>query len=373
MKTSAFSDIDSSRGGYADAVDRPPSARRDVTLGIVVFAATLVILAGGWAALSRAASAPTRTTTPSGFALGTPPVGSSSPSAAPVGSAGIDPGATPFTPSLAPGPSGEPATVVLTGAGDIALCDSNGAQLTSDLLLKQPGWFFTVGDNAYEDGSDKVYADCYAPTWGRILDRTILPVPGNHDWLTNGADGYLHYFGARARPDGTDYYSMDLGAWHIVVLESDCTKVGGCKPDSPQGRWLAQDLAQSTAHCTLAFWHHPRYSSGEHGDQLQVAPFWDALYQAGAELVVNGHDHDYERFAPQDPNGQETRPNGIREIVVGTGGGALRQFHSTQPNSEFRMAGNFGVLQLTLKPASYEWQFIPATGTVSDSGTAPCH
>jgi acid phosphatase type 7 len=354
-------------------VDRPPSARRDVTLGLVVFAATLVILAGGWAALSRVGSAPARTLAPSELALGSPVLGSGPPSAPPVDSGGIAPGATPFVPSLAPGPSGEPATVVLTGAGDIAVCGSDGAQLTSDLLLKQTGWFFTVGDNAYEDGSTGDFAKCYAPTWGRILDRTILPVPGNHDWLTTGANGYLNYFGSRATPNGTDYYSMDLGAWHIIVLESDCTKVGGCKPDSPQGRWLAQDLAQSTAHCTMALWHHPRFSSGEHGDQLQTAPFWDALYAAGTELVINGHDHDYERFAPMNPSGQETRPNGIREIVVGTGGGSLRQFVSTQPNSEFRLASTYGVLRLTLHPASYDWEFLPATGTVSDSGTAPCH
>ena len=355
-------------------MNRPNTASRDVALGVLVFVATLVLLGGGWAMLSRASSSPTRTPAGSGVAIATQEPGGPSVSDVPVGSAGIAPEATQLIPSIGPGPSGEPATVVLTGAGDIAVCDSDGARQTSDQLLAQKtGWFFTVGDNAYENGSDKVYAECYAPTWGRVLDRTILPVPGNHDWLTKGAGGYLKYFGARAQPNGTDYYSMDLGAWHVIVLESDCTKVGGCKPDNPQGRWLAQDLAQSTAHCTMALWHHPRFSSGEHGNQDQVAPFWQALYSAGAELVVNGHDHDYERFAPMDPNGQETRPGGIREIVAGTGGGALRPFNQPAANSEFRLAGSYGVLRLTLHPASYDWEFLPANGTVADAGTAPCH
>ena len=352
--------------------------RREIPLVLVVFAATLVILAGAWSIVTRTSSRPTPTHNlppgPSAVAGASQEPTSSAASEEPVSSAGIAPNATQLIPSIAPGASGEPGTVVLTGAGDIAVCDSDGAQQTSNQLLAQKtGWFFTVGDNAYEDGSRQVYAKCYAPTWGRVLDRTILPVPGNHDWLTTDASGYLDYFGGRAEPNGTDYYSMDLGAWHIIVLESDCAKVGGCKPDNPQGRWLARDLAASTAHCTMALWHHPRWSSGEHGDQEQVAPFWTALYNAGAELVINGHDHDYERFAPQDPNGQETRPGGIREIVVGTGGGALRQFHTIQPNSEFRLAGSYGVLRLTLHPASYDWEFLPADGSVSDSGTTPCH
>ena len=348
--------------------------RREIPLVLIVFVATLVVLAGGWWIFSRTSGTPRATHVPSTIAAATDGRITPPPSDAPVGSAGIAPNATQLIPSIAPGPSGEPATVVLTGAGDIAVCDSDGAKQTSDQLLAQKeGWFFTVGDNAYEDGSNEVYDTCYAPTWGRILDRTILPVPGNHDWLTRNAAGYFDYFGARAEPNGTDYYSMDLGAWHIIVLESDCTKVGGCRPDNPQGRWLARDLAQSTAHCTLALWHHPRWSSGEHGDQQQVAPFWTALYNAGADLIINGHDHDYERFAPQDPSGQETRPGGIREIVVGTGGGALREFHTIQPNSEFRLAGTFGVLRLTLDPASYDWEFLPSNGSVSDSGTTPCH
>jgi acid phosphatase type 7 len=355
------------------------TVRRDIPLVLIVFVATLVVLAGSWSILGRASSRSTPAATPpagaSGIAVGGSASGNSSAaSPGPVSSGGIAPDATPLVPVLTPGPSGEVPTVTLTGAGDIAVCDSDGAKLTSDLMLRQPGWFFTIGDNAYENGRPGDFAKCYAPTWGRILDRTILPVIGNHDWLTKDASGYLDYFGARATPTGNDYYSMDLGGWHIVVLDSDCAKVGGCKPGTPQGDWLAQDLASSTAHCTLALWHHPRFSSGEHGDQLQVAPFWQMLYDAHADLILNGHDHDYERFAPMDPSGKETRPNGIREIVVGTGGGALREFHEIQPNSEFRLQKVFGVLQLTLHPASYDWQFMPADGSqITDAGSTPCH
>ncbi len=345
--------------------------RGDAMLLVVVFVATLVILAGGWSLLANDTREPSRAThPPSAVAVG----GSAQPGDS-VGDGGGPGAAGPsqFVPSLSPGPSGEPATVVLTGAGDMGKCGLDGAKQTSDLMLTQPGYFFTLGDDAYENGSPTEYADCYAPTWGRLGDRMILPVVGNHDWLTPGAAGFRDYFGVQGEPSGRTWYSMDLGAWHIIVLDSDCSKVGGCNANSEQGKWLADDLAQSTAHCTIAMWHHPRFSSGEHGDNLGTAPFWQMLYQAGTELVLNGHDHDYERFAPMDPTGTVVRPGGIREIVVGTGGGGTRPFNATAPNSEFRLTGTYGVLQLTLHPASYEWQFMPTSGSVTDSGTAPCH
>jgi len=356
-------------------VNRPTTASRDVALGVLVFAATLVLLAGGWAMLSRASSPPTRTPAASGVAAASQLPGGPSAGDVPVGSAGIAPDATQLIPSIAPGPSGEPATVVLTGAGDIAVCDSDGARQTSDQLLAQKtGWFFTVGDNAYENGSDKVFAECYAPTWGRVLDRTILPVPGNHDWLTKGASGYLKYFGARAQPNGTDYYSMDLGAWHIIVLESDCSKVGGCRPDNPQGRWLAQDLAQSTAHCTLAFWHHPRFSSGEHGNNAFTQPLWQDLYDAGADLILDGHDHTYERFAPQTPDGRLDPDRGIVEMVVGTGGRSHYSFSVIRDNSLVRDNSTWGVERLVLADGRWSFEFLPVPGeTFSDSGSGSCH
>ncbi len=292
----------------------------------------------------------------------------------PAGSSGSSPTASGS--SVGPGASGD-EVVVLTGAGDIADCSVAGASQTSDLLLAQAGVFFTAGDNAYGNGSAKDYTACYAPTWGRVLDRTTLPAPGNHDWNTDNAAGYRAYFGpiagAGAGAGDATWYSKDLGAWHVVVLDSNCAKVGGCDAASPEGRWLAADLAASDARCTLAIWHHPRFSSGEHGNDVAVAPFWEILHAAGADLIVNGHDHDYERFAPQTPAGEVLRPGGIREIVVGTGGGELRGFPSVAANSEFRQAGTYGVLRLTLHPVNYDWEFLPVSGSVADGGSTPCH
>jgi hypothetical protein len=275
-------------------------------------------------------------------------------------------------PAVGPAASDAP-TFVLQGAGDIARCKTDGAMQTSDLLLRQPGWIFTAGDNAYEDGSEASYAKCYAPAWGRVLDRTILPAPGNHDWHTKDARGYRDYFGARATPHGTTWYATTIGTWHVVVLDSECEKVGGCGPSSPQGRWLADDLAASREVCTLAIWHEPRFSSGFHGDAKAVAPFWDALYAANAELIVNGHDHDYERFAPQTPDGQFDPTHGIRELVVGTGGAELRDFTHGTPNAQFRLAQTLGILRLTLHPTGYDWAFLAVDGSIKDSGSTGCH
>jgi hypothetical protein len=342
--------------------DRRALVRQAVLLA-VVFVATVGLLLGGAVLVGGShIVAPQRSPATS------PAAGASFPGSAAAASGSANPSGSPLA-------SGEVPTIVITGAGDIADCGSNGAMQTSDLLLQQPqGSFFTAGDNAYEVGSAANFRDCYAPTWGRVLDRTILPAPGNHDWVTKDAAGYLAYFGTKAAPGGVTWYSMDLGGWHVVVLDSECDQVGGCDASSPQGRWLAHDLETSPARCTLAIWHEPRFSSGEHGNDLQVAPFWDLLEQDGAELVVNGHDHDYERFAPQDPAGQGERPGGIREIVVGTGGAGLRQFRATKPNSEFRIAGEWGVLRLTLEPTRYGWEFLPAGGAlIGDSGSTPCH
>ena len=253
------------------------------------------------------------------------------------------------------------ADPVLVGAGDIADCALDDDSATADLVAGIPGTVFTAGDNAYPNGTADQFRDCYGPTWGRFLDRT-RPAAGNHDWETKDLAGYVGYFGTAAEPKGVSWYSYDLGTWHVVVLDSDCSSVGGCGADSVQGRWLAADLASSTARCTLAIWHHPRFSSGEHGNDTDVAPFWRALYDAGADVVINGHDHDYERFAPQDPNAHEDRVRGIREFVVGTGGAALRTFPTTAANSELRAAVAHGVIRLVLHPSSYEWSFIPTTG-----------
>ena len=259
------------------------------------------------------------------------------------------------------------ASVVLVGAGDIADCD---AEPTAALLDNIPGTVFTAGDNAYPDGSASDYASCYDPSWGRHKART-RPAPGNHDYQTSGATGYYNYFGALAGPAGRGYYSYDLGAWHIVSLNSNVSMSAG----SAQETWLRADLTASTKGCTIAYWHHPRFSSGSsHGSSTQSAGVWQALYDAGAEIVISGHDHEYERFAPQTPSAAADPARGIREFIVGTGGAGLYSFATPLPNSEVRDDASFGVLKLTLSDGSYTWEFIPIAGdSFTDSGSGTCH
>ena len=265
-------------------------------------------------------------------------------------------------------------SVVLVGAGDIADCkDLTGAEATAKLLDQLAGTVMAVGDLAYPDGSKENFA-CYDKTWGRAKSRT-RPAPGNHEFHAAGASPYFDYFGATAGDPKTGYYSYELGAWHIIVLNSECKDVGGCEPGSPQERWLRSDLAAHPAACKLAYWHKPLFSSGgAHGNDLTVKPLFQALYDAHADVVVGGHDHDYERFAPQNPDGAADPANGIREFVVGTGGKNHRPFRESKLNSEVRDATAFGVLKLTLKPKSYDWQFIAEAGkSFTDSGTGACH
>ena len=261
-------------------------------------------------------------------------------------------------------------TVVLVGAGDIAECDSNGDEQTAALLDKIPGTVFTAGDNAYHDGTASEFNSCYAPSWGRFLSRT-RPAPGNHDYRSSKASPYFGYYGARAGEAGVGYYSYNLGAWHIVSLNSEIPM----KPGSPQEQWLRADLAATKAKCTLAYWHSPRFSSGtEHGSDSSTQPLWQALYENGADVVIAGHEHNYERFAPQTPSGQADPDSGIREFVAGTGGADHYEFGPPIANSEVRNGDTWGVLKLTLAPGAYKWQFIPVAGkTFSDSGSARCH
>jgi hypothetical protein len=263
---------------------------------------------------------------------------------------------------------------VLVGAGDIADCkDLSGAEATAKLIEQIPGTVMAVGDLAYPDGSAENFK-CYDQTWGRLKDRT-RPTPGNHEFHTEGATPYFDYWGAAAGDPKTGYYSYDLGAWHIISLNSECEAVGGCDAGSPQEKWLRADLAAHPVACTLAYWHKPRFSTGSaHGDDLSVKPLWVALYDANADVVVGGHDHNYERFAAQTPDGVADPKRGIREFVVGSGGKNLRSFRDPEPNTEARDNTAFGVLKLTLKPHSYDWQFIPQAGkTFTDSGTGECH
>jgi hypothetical protein len=264
-------------------------------------------------------------------------------------------------------------TAVLVGAGDIADCRSlDGAFATAKLLDAIPGTVFTTGDNAYPNGTAQQFAECYGPTWGRHRART-RPAVGNHDYHTTNAAHYFAYFGAAAGEPGKGYYSYDLGAWHVIVLNSHCAKVG-CEPGSPQERWLREDLASRNTACSLAYFHHPRFTSGVHGNSVEVTALWQALYEAGVELAIGGHDHDYERFAPQTAAGLLDRERGVRQFVAGTGGKKLRRFSRTKPNSEVRSNASLGVLKLTLRPRSYDWEFVPVAGGMSvDSGTDTCH
>ena len=271
-------------------------------------------------------------------------------------------------------PSGEPAAspVVLVGAGDIADCRSDRAAATADLLDDIDGTVFTLGDNAYERGSRREYEDCYRPTWGRHLERT-RPVPGNHEYGTAGAAGYFGYFGERAGDPARGYYAYDLGAWHIYALNSNCDDVA-CGPASAQVAWLEGDLTANPRRCTLAYWHHPRYSSGRHGNIAETDRLWDVLYEAGAEIVLAGHDHSYERFAPMSASGDPDPDRGVVAFVVGTGGRALYEFHDILPTSRSRDAASWGVLELTLFADRWSSRFVPVAGqSFTDAASGTCH
>ncbi len=259
--------------------------------------------------------------------------------------------------------------VVLVGAGDIANCElGTGAAATARVLDRIPGTVFTAGDHAYPSGTAKEFETCYESTWGRHKART-RPAPGNHDYLTNAAAPYFDYFGERAGSDRRGYYSYSLGAWHIVSLNSSIA----ADRRSPQIEWLRQDLAEHRTACTLAYWHIPVFSSGAHGDNPHMAEVWRVLYEFGADVVINGHDHDYERFAQQNPKGKADPVRGIREFVVGTGGAGVYQFKRVRPNSEVRFYQAYGVIKLTLGATDYAWEFVPAAGEpFRDSGVGQC-
>lgn len=264
---------------------------------------------------------------------------------------------------------------VLVGAGDIASCDSPGAEATAALVEKIPGTVFTAGDNTYTNGTAQEFARCYGPTWGRFKDRT-MPAPGNHEYqLDPKATGYYEYFGAAAGDPAKGYYDYTLGSWHVIVLNSNCAEVGGCQEGSAQETWLREVLAASRADCTVAITHHARFSSAlAHGSALELQPLWQRLYESGADLVISGHDHVYERFRPQRPGGAADPAFGLRQFVVGTGGRDHRNFGVPLPGSEVRNGTTFGVIKLTLRTGSYNWEFVPEAGkTFTDRGTGTCH
>ena len=277
--------------------------------------------------------------------------------------------------------SGQTATATLVGAGDIASCSQSNDSATARLLGNIPGTVFTLGDNVYPYGSAENFRNCYDPTWGKHKKRT-KPSLGNHEYydqnynMTTAAGPYFDYFGARAGARGEGYYSYDRGAWHIVALNSNCGMVGGCESDSPQGRWLRNDLANNANHqCTMAYFHRPLYSTGTNVAGPDVKPFWGMLHDQGADLIVNGHAHRYERFAPMTPDGTRS-DNGIRQIVAGTGGqpGGSDISYADAPNLQRVKTGTYGVLRLSLRSDSYSWKFVRAAGKeFTDSGTNDCH
>jgi hypothetical protein len=253
---------------------------------------------------------------------------------------------------------------VLVGAGDISTCSNDNDEATAKLLDGISGTVFNAGDNAYDSGSFTEYTNCYDPTWGRHKSRT-KPSPGNHEYGTSGAAGYFQYFN-----NPPAYYAYNLGAWRIYSLNSEVD----VSSSGSQATWLQSDLAANPKQCVLAYWHKPRWSSGStHGSTSNMQAIWQILYNAGAEVVVSGHEHNYERFAQMNASGA-TVSQGMREFVVGTGGIGHYGFGSALASSEVRNSTAFGVLKLTLHSSSYDWQFVPVAGsTFTDSGSAKCH
>ena len=264
------------------------------------------------------------------------------------------------------------APVTLVGAGDIADCETPGDEATAELLDSIDGTVFTAGDNVYEDGTAQEYADCYGPSWGRHKDRTY-PAIGNHEYHASDGAPHFAYFGAAAGDPDKGYYSYEAGAWKVIVINSNAGRVP-VDSGSEQEQWLRDELSASEHDCTLAYWHHPRFSSGVYGDDDRFDALWQALYEYGAELVVVGHEHHYERLAPLNPAGEIDEAAGIRQIIAGTGGRYLRPTGLPRTGSEVRNSETHGVLELTLRHDSYEWEFVPVAGqTFTDSGTGTCH
>lgn len=265
-------------------------------------------------------------------------------------------------------------------AGDIADCkgapaaQSNAAKtglLTEDWLRKtENSSVITIGDHTYPNGTAQEFSDCYAPTWGRFKQKTF-PSPGNHDYLTPMAAGYYDYFGDRAGPARRGYYSFDLAGWHVISLNSNIADDNG----ADQLKWLREDLAASKAMCTIAYWHHPLFTSGLRGNNRLMKSAWEILHEAGADIVLTAHDHHYERFAAQDAEGNVEPARGIREFLVGTGGANLSSItEAPRQNSEAQIIGSFGILRLDLQEGQYAWEFIPTAGSSArDSGTGVCH
>jgi acid phosphatase type 7 len=281
-------------------------------------------------------------------------------------------------------PPRDPSAVVVAAAGDIATCPRGRHDETAMLVeALSPDLVLTLGDQAYPNGSLDEFLDCYHHSWGRFRSIT-RSAPGNHEYHAPHAGPYYAYFCGGAGPPLQGWTSFDIGAWHIVSLNSVCggdielqssvtDEFGGCGPDSPQARWLKADLAAHPSACTLAFWHHPRFSSGRHGNADFMRHLWQILYEAGADVVLNGHVHAYERFAPMTADGSIDLARGLREFVVGTGGAPLHDLGDPVTGQELQHDSSYGVLRLELRERSYAWSFVSVDGSFGDEGEEPCH
>lgn len=258
-----------------------------------------------------------------------------------------------------------PTATVLLAVGDIGSCDNEADEGVARLVEQLPGTVALLGDIAYDHGSAVDFQECFDLAW-RPLRARLRPAPGNHEYETPNVSGYFSYFGEAAGEPGEGWYSYDLGSWHVISLNSNCDEVDGCGPGSPQLAWLVADLAAHPSNCAVAYWHHPRYSSGHHGSDSLMEPFWQALAEGGADLVLEGHDHDYERMAPVD---------GIRSFVVGTGGRSLYDWRGPPgPFTELRDDSSYGLLAFELTDGAYRWQFVPIAGdSLGDVGSDTCH
>lgn len=283
------------------------------------------------------------------------------------------PAATERPPTAGPSETGDGPTVLLA-AGDIGRCDSTHDDATGALVAGLPGVIAALGDMAYEDGTTAELNDCFGSSWGPVKDRIRFAVTGNHDVHTDDGAPMYAYMGSAATRDGRTWFSDDLGAWHVIVLDGNCGLLANhCSTRSDQATWLRDDLAASQAMCTVALLHQPRFSSGQHGDDRGVQALWDALYAGGADLVLDGHDHDYERFGPQDPGGTADPARGIVEIIAGTGGAELEAFKDARANSLVRLDDTYGVLELTLRADAWSSRFIGVDGAVHDEASGTCH
>lgn len=266
----------------------------------------------------------------------------------------------------------ESPPIQLLALGDIATCPSDRDEATSALADRFPDAVIaTAGDNVYDSGTPAEWEECFEPSWGRHRERT-RPSPGNHDYVTDKGAPYYEYFGERAGPAGLGYYSYDVGQWHAISLNSNCGSAG-CAEDSAQVKWLREDLAASGADCTIAYWHHPRFSSGLHGGSENVAPLFDVLYEHHVDVVLWGHDHHYERFAPIDTAGRRDPDRGVQAFIVGTGGAGLYFAPRPSAGTDALNTSTHGLLKLELSADSYSWEFIPVEGqTFTDAGSASC-